>query len=111
MYKCAVSKLAPYWRTVGDYLEYSVVQRNGFRNADNDNKKSLVAVLENWISTNNGREPKTWPTFIKVLWELDQDLSISVGSEICASLEREGVSSNSKLLFIVHSFIDTYIHM
>ena len=70
--------------------------------------RSLIAVLEDWIITDNGREPKTWPTFIEVLRELDQDLSISVGSEICASLEREGVLSYSKLLFIVRSYVRTY---
>ena len=101
MYKCVMSKLAPYWRTVGDYLEYTVKQRNSFKCADD--RSSLVAVLENWIDTNNGRDPKTWSTFIKVLMELDQDLSTSVGNEICARLERELLSSASKLLHIVCS--------
>ena len=100
MYKCVVSKLTPYWTTVGDYLEYSVRERNNFKGADN--KRSLVAVLENWIGTNNGRQPKTWSTFTTVLMELDQDLGISVGSEICASL---GVFTSGKLLIIVHSYV------
>ena len=99
MYKHVVSRLSPYWTTVGDYLEYSVVERNSFRAANNN--KSLTALLENWISTNNGRKPKTWPTFIKVLEELDQDLKISVGSEICASLERETFSPSGKLFCVV----------
>ena len=105
MYRCVVKKLAPYWTTVGGYLEYSVRERNAFEGAND--KKSLVAVLENWIGTDNGRQPKTWSTFIRVLIELDQDLSISVGSEIRARLERElssSVSSSSgKLLCTVCS--------
>ena len=107
MHKYVVSKLAPYWTTVGDYLEYSVHERNAFEGADN--KKSLVAVLENWITTDNGRQPKTWLTFIGVLMELDQDLSISVSSEICARLERELSSSVSisigKLLCTVRIYV------
>ena len=104
MYKCVVSKLAPYWTTVGDYLEYSVHERNTFKGPDD--KKSLVVMLENWIGTDNGRQPKTWSTFIRILMMLDQDLSISVGSEIRARLERElssSVSSSSgKLLYTVY---------
>ena len=94
MYKCVVSKLSPYWKTVGDYLEYSVVERNNFRSA-NDNK-SLTALLENWISTDNGRMPKTWSTFIEVLKELDEDLGISVGSKISATLNAEVFSPSGK---------------
>ena len=101
MRKYVVSKLALYWTTVGDYLEYSVRERNAFKGTDD--KKSLIAVLENWICTNNGRQPKTWSTFTRVLMELDQDLSISVGSEICARLDSELLSgaagSTSKLLY------------
>ena len=104
MYRCVVKKLAPYWTTVGDYLEYNVRERNAFKGPDD--KKCLVAMLENWIGTDNGRQPKTWSTFIRILMKLDQDLSISVGSEICARLERElssSVSSSSgKLLYTVY---------
>ena len=100
MYKYVVNKLAPYWVTVADMLEYSVADRNCFRR--DDNRSSLVAMLENWIITDNGREPKTWPTFMKVLKEVDEDQSISVGHDICVKLEKDGVlSSNSKLLFMV----------
>ena len=102
MYKCVVKKLAPHWTTVGDYLEYSVRERNAFKGPDD--KKSLIAVLENWIGTDNGRQPKTWSTFTRVLMELDQDLSITVGSEIHASLEKEGVLTSSKLLIVVHTY-------
>ena len=94
MYKHVVSKLSPYWTTVGDYLEYSVVERNSFRAANNN--KSLIALLEDWISTDNGRKPKTWSTFIVVLEELDQDLSISVGREIRTSLDAEMFSPSGK---------------
>ena len=98
MYRCVVNKLSPYWTSVGDYLEYSVAERNSFKGANNN--KSLAALLENWISTTNGREPKTWLTFFKVLSELDQDLSISVGSVICTSIQTElsGSSTPGELL-------------
>ena len=99
MYKHVVNKLSPHWKSVGDYLEYSVVERNGFRRGDD--KKSLVALLENWIDTDNGREPKTWLTFIKVLGELDQDLDISVGSEIRTNLEKEIMSPSGKLFVLL----------
>ena len=93
---CVVNNLAPYWQTVGDYLEYGMHKRNSFKRETD--KKSIIAVLEDWISTNNGRGPKTWATFTKVLRELDDDLSISVGSETCTKLEKELASSSSKLM-------------
>ena len=93
MYRCVISKLSLYWTSVGDYLEYSVAERNSFKGASN--KKSLAALLENWISTTNGRKPKTWLTFFKVLSELDQDLSMSVGREICASIQAELAASST----------------
>ena len=108
MYKYVVGKLSPYWTTVGDYLEYSIVERNSFRGANNN--KSLAILLENWISTDNGRKPKTWLTFSKVLEELDQDLSISVGSEICASLKRE-VFSPSGMLFCVVCVFTVHLYI
>ena len=98
MYKCGVKKLAPYWITVADFLDYGVAEKSSFR--CNDNKDSLVAVLENWITTDNGREPKTWSTFAKVLTEVDEDQSISLGHEICVKLLNIGVlPSISKILF------------
>ena len=98
MYKCGVKKLAPYWITVADFLDYGVTEKSIFR--CDDDKDSLVALLENWITTNNGRGPKTWSTFAKVLTEVDEDQSISLGHEICVKLLNLGVlPSNSKILF------------
>ena len=96
MYKCGVRKLAPYWVTVADFLDYGVAERNSFRRGDN--KDSLVAVLENWITTDNGREPKTWSTFAKVLTEVDEDQSILLGRDICVRLQAERIlPSTSKI--------------
>ena len=101
MYRCVVSKLSPYWTSVGDYLEYSVAERNSFKGASNN--KSLAALLENWITTSNGRKPKTWSTFFKALNELDEDLSMSICKEICASIQAELASPSipGELLVLV----------
>ena len=98
MYKHVVSKLSSDWTSVGNYLEYSVAERNNFKGPNNN--KRLAALLENWISTSNGRKPKTWSTFFEVLNELDEDLSLSVCREICASIQAElaAPSTPGKLL-------------
>ena len=104
MYMCGVKKLAPYWITVADFLDYSVAEKEKFR--CDDNKSSLVAVLEDWITTDNGREPKTWSTFAKVLTEVDEDQSISLGHEIYVKLQSKGVlilPNTSKILFCMLS--------
>ena len=108
MYRHVVSKLSPYWTTVSDYLEYSVVERNSFRAANS--KKSLTALLENWISTDNGRKPKTWSTFIEVLEELDQHLSISVGREIGTSLNAKVCSPSGKWHCVVVQSYLWHVH-
>ena len=86
---------------MGDYLEYSVAERNSFKGASNN--KSLAALLENWITTSNGRKPKTWSTFFKALNELDEDLSMSICKEICASIQAELASPSipGELLVLV----------
>ena len=85
MHKYVMNKLAPYWRMVCHHLGYSVT---GF--VRQNNKKSITAVLEHWITTGEkeGR-PKTWSMFIGVLSDVNELSAVS--SEICDSLIKAGV--------------------
>ena len=104
MYKHVVRRLSPHWRIVCDYLEYGVVERNNFKRADD--RSSLVAMLEDWTNTDNGRRPKTWSTFMEALSEI-KGLSL-ITSEIRSSLESAGILT-SMLLFIL-LLVCCYLH-
>ena len=79
MRKHVVNKLSPYCTVMYQHLGYSTAELQG------DNKRDLIAVLEDWIATGEreGR-PKTWSMFIGVLYNISE-LS-KVISEICSEL-------------------------
>ena len=80
MRKHVVNRLSPYCTVVCQHLGYTTAGLEG------DDKRNLIAVLENWITT--GR-PKTWSVFIGVLNNISE-LSL-VTSEICSDLNKAGV--------------------
>ena len=84
MHKHVVNRLSPYCTVVCERLSYSTTGLGG------DNKKNLIAVLEDWIITGEkeGR-PKTWSMFIEVLSNISE-LS-AVTSEICSELNKEHI--------------------
>ena len=85
-----VDRLTPHWIDVCDYLDYPVSMRNWFGQQHGQvHKKCLIAVLEDWISTDNGRSPKTWQTFITAVCEIDGLEDIARAIRLC--LEKEGV--------------------
>jgi len=90
MLKYVVDKLSPHWVTICDFLEYTMEQRNWFaQEYCQIHKKCLIAVLEDWISSDRGRAPKTWLMFITILSEIDGLQDITRGIRLC--LEHEGV--------------------
>ena len=80
MRKHVVNRLSPYCTVVCEHLGYSTAELRG------DNKKNLIAMLEDWITTGG---PKTWSVFIGVLSNISE-LSV-VTSEICSELNKVGV--------------------
>lgn len=89
MMRHVVDKLAPYWVLVCDYLEYPVYMRNQFADYHGHvHRKCLIAVLEDWISTDNGRGPKTWSTFIESLSEIEGLEDITEAIRFCLVNER-----------------------
>ena len=106
MYKHVVNKLSPHWEILCDYLEYGVAKKKEFK-CEGDSKSCLVAVLEDWISTDNGKRPKTWSTFVEVLHEINQlttntgDLELSkVTNEVINSLTVSRVPTGKSLLSV-----------
>ena len=86
MRKYVVNKLSSYWVMVCKQLgcSYSTAA------IGHDNKKNLIAVLEDWISTGEKENrPKTWSMFIGVLSDVNE-LS-AVTSEIYRDLKEAGV--------------------
>ena len=79
------TKLSPYWAGVCEHLGYPP---DNFRRVNE--KKSVIAVLEYWISVGEreGR-PKTWTMFAAEVLSNNQHPTVS--NEICDSLRREGI--------------------
>ena len=85
MRKHVVTKLSPHWKAVCHQLSYP---------PDNftcgNNKKSVIAVLEKWISVaERGGQPKTWHMFGE---EVLSNIDHCVSDAICADLKKnEGI--------------------
>ena len=95
MRKYVVDKLAPHWSVVCHHLGYSNAE---FR--QDSPKRSLVAVLEHWITTGvkEGR-PRTWSMFIEVLSDVNE-LSAITGV-ICSELNKAGVCTG-EYVHVIH---------
>ena len=85
MHKYVVNELSLNWAGVCKHLGYSP---DDFRHANE--KKSIIAVLEYWISVGKreGR-PKTWTMFAAEVLSSNQHPTVT--TVICESLRREGI--------------------
>jgi len=70
MHKYIVSNLSKHWGALSDFLEYPTSVKKTFSRPNPWD--SMMLLLEDWISTDNGRKPKTWEVFIEVLNELGE---------------------------------------
>ena len=66
-----------------------------------DPKQCCTALIEDWISTDNGVKPKTWNKLIEVLSEIDE-LALAT-KQIKEALQGEGVPMNGTFLLLWQS--------
>ena len=90
MYKHVIPRISADWETVAAFLEYKVSTKKAISKA----KRGLptdccTALLEDWISTDNGVTPKTWEKFVAVLSEISSLAMVTKQIKEC--LYKEGV--------------------
>ena len=107
IHKYIVSNLSEHWGALSDFLEYPTAVKKTFSRPNP--RDSMKLLLEDWISTDNGRKPKTWEVFIEVLNELGEAEGqpvLNITRWIVQCLLQEGVikseSSILHTLFIVY---------
>ena len=67
----AIPKLAAEWESVAYALRYGIPIVQRIRsNHHGDAKKCCNKLFEDWLSTGNGVEPKTWDTLLSKLKEI-----------------------------------------
>ena len=90
MHKLVIPRVSAEWETVATYLEYSIPIKNAIRKANRGlPRECCTALLEDWITTDNGVKPKTWEKFIEVLSEIGSLAMVTKQIKQC--LYQEGV--------------------
>ena len=71
LHEIVVPRIAADWSMVADYLEYELEDKKLIREkCNNDPWKCCVELLEDWLSSDKGVSPKSWPRLIEVLKEI-----------------------------------------
>jgi len=81
-----VPLLTIHWKTVAAALHFTPSEIETIAHNNMDQKKCCVEMLEEWINTDKGLRPSTWPVFLKAI------TSAGLASEADAikkSLEKE----------------------
>ena len=68
MDKHVIPRISAEWETVAAYLEYTISMKKIIRKENRGQpRECCTALLQDWITTDNGVKPKTWEKFIEVL--------------------------------------------
>jgi len=71
--KIVIPETSYCWKTVADYLEYSIAKKKEIDERQRgDPTKCCAELLEDWLSTGNGVKPKTWSKLVSVLKEIKE---------------------------------------
>ena len=73
-----------------------------------DPKQCCTALIEDWISSNNGVKPKTWDKLIEVLSEINELTSAT--RDIKDQLQLEGIELNGMFLCMTLFIIRMLVH-
>ena len=90
MEKHVIPRISADWDTVAAYLEYTIPVKNTIKKANRGQpRKCCTALLEDWITTDNGVKPKTWEKLIEVLSVISSLAMVTKQIKQC--LYQEGV--------------------
>ena len=80
--KLVIPKISSHWESVASSLE---LDKNHIalvkEKCRGDQKKCCVEMIENWISSDKGLSPKTWPVLLQALSQTSPELAV-VASDI-----------------------------
>ena len=77
-----IHRLAPYWRDLGDILEFGAEMEAIERRHNGDPKDCCRAIFQHWLS-GNGVRPCSWRKLIELLDDIDQ---VVLAQEILSAL-------------------------
>ena len=90
MHKHVIPRISAEWETVAVFLEYSIPMKKMISRVNRGLPRDCcTALLEDWITTDNGVKPKTWEKLVEVLNEISS-LAV-VTKQIKQCLCQEGV--------------------
>jgi len=68
MRKIVVPQLTVHWQKVAAALKFTRSEIDTIAcNHNGDQKECCVGMLENWINTDKGLKPNTWPVFLAAI--------------------------------------------
>jgi len=71
--KFVIPKIAADWRDVAHCLNFEISTIRIIEHKHTNNcVKYCEELLQNWLTTNYGKAPKTWTTLLESLHEIDQ---------------------------------------
>ena len=100
MHEHVIPRISAEWETVAAYLEYNIATKRSISKANRGlPRECCTALLEDWITTDNGVKPKTWEKFIEVLSEISSLAMVTKQIKRC--LYQEGVLGGNNCLYIL----------
>lgn len=84
MYKLVIPQVSAHWKKVAAFLEYPVVKKNEIEERyHGDPSKCCEQLMEDWLSSNQGVNPKTWHSLLSVLKDIGELSSAAHYIEQC----------------------------
>lgn len=90
IHKLVVPKVSSCWESLAQRLQLEVSHvRMVSESNGGDNKKCCVNMIEDWISSDKGVEPKTWPVLLQAISntpEVSSSVAYSIKEELIKHL-------------------------
>ena len=88
--KYIVPRISKEWEIVCEHLEYSTAIKNIISRTNGGSpRQCCTALLEDWVTSDNGVKPKTWKKLIEVLSEITSLTMVTKQIKQC--LHQEGI--------------------
>ena len=102
--KYVVPRISKEWESLCEHLEYSAALKNIISRTNRGIPRDCCkALLEDWVTTDNGVKPKTWEKLIEVLSEISSLAMVTKQIKQC--LYQEGVLGGNTLSAVLHRCI------
>ena len=86
--KYVIPRISTEWEQVCEHLQYSTAIKNMISRTNKGLPSDCcIALLEDWISTDNGVKPKTWEKLIEVLSQISSLAMVTKQIKQCLSHE------------------------